>query len=318
MLDTIRDSYNNYVKGVKFNFLSSNGEIWNPVYGWQNLVEDAKPDFKKLCRQILTLHFKILKKDRTILLYDSWSAGYFHWIADVLPKLFMIKEELDSWDIVLPKKLNTFQKESLLLFDLKQQQTLESWETGICTNLHLFKLPWKSGIFNDDVYLKMSRWIVEEATKRMRIENGNFKKDSIFISRQKANSRRISNYEELLPLLKRKHFLIAELTEFGFFEQVLLFSKARVIAGAHGAGLVNMMFMERGGIVIEFRNSYPEGNNCYERLARLFNHRYIPLLGDSKEYNGNFQMEDIAVNLESIMSSLKEIIKTDDDYEKNN
>jgi capsular polysaccharide biosynthesis protein len=243
----------------------------------------------------LFLNFKFLRKHNIIVLHDAWSSGYFHWIADVLPKLYLLRNELGSWEVILPKKLNHFQEESLQLFNLKNTKSLESWQVGICPQLHLMKLPWQSGFFDNEVYNSMSKWIIHETLKLHPDTIQKNMKECIFVSRQNALSRRILNYVDLVPVLNEFKFFTPDISCMGFFDQVTLFSKARVIAGAHGAGLVNMMFMPAGSIVIEFRNSYPVGNNTYERLAKKFKHRYFPIVSENSNYNDNFQDEDIFV-----------------------
>jgi capsular polysaccharide biosynthesis protein len=272
--------------------------------GWGNFVEDQIADTGKLLRKVFFFHFKLFTKRKSIVLIDSWSSGYFHWIADVLPKLYLLRNELGSWDVILPKKLNHFQEESLQLFNLKNTKSLESWQVGICPQLHLMKLPWQSGFFDNDVYNSMSKWIVDETLKLHQDSTEINVLEYIFVSRQNALSRRILNFADLLPVLNEFKFFTPDISCMGVFDQVTLFSKARVIAGAHGAGLVNMMFMPAGSIVIEFRNSYPVGNNTYERLAKKFKHQYFPIVPENNNYKGNFQEEDIFVSVEK----LKEIL----------
>jgi capsular polysaccharide biosynthesis protein len=291
---------------IKFAFVSHSGEIWSPFTGWCNLIEGQNSGSGKLLRKLLFFHFKLFKKNRTIVLIDPWSSGYFHWIADVLPKLYLLRNELDSWEIMLPKKLNRFQKESLELFPIRNIRRLESWEIGICPNIRLMKLPWQSGIFEDQVYNELGKWIKEEILKFKGKPKENDFHDFIFVNRQNALSRRISNYADVLPILEKYHFFTPDITNLGFFDQVILFSTSKIIVGAHGAGLVNMMFMPMGSIVIEFRNSYPSGNNSYERLAKKLNHKYIPIV-ENDSYRGDFQVEDVLVpvnKLDEILAAL--------------
>ena len=113
------------------------------------------------------------------------------------------------------------------------------------------------------------------------------KKIGIFIFRREK-VRNIINSKELFETIKNKYNEI----EWKIFDRETiantaeLFSKAKIIVGAHGAGLVNMVFAPRNITIIEIMPNY-ESNMCYWHQSQLLNnlHIIIPVdyLSDSKQ-----------------------------------
>eukprot|EP01006_Ploeotia_vitrea_P017925 TRINITY_DN49166_c0_g1_i2.p2 TRINITY_DN49166_c0_g1~~TRINITY_DN49166_c0_g1_i2.p2 ORF type:complete len:116 (+),score=15.39 TRINITY_DN49166_c0_g1_i2:320-667(+) len=62
--------------------------------------------------------------------------------------------------------------------------------------------------------------------------------------------------------------------EFG--QQLAIFSNARAIIGAHGAGLANQIWMPKGGVVIEFsqRHDTYHYESAYQPLAAMLGHKH--------------------------------------------
>lgn len=287
-------------------FVFSNGNVWQFIKGWSNLVESSKPEIRKISGSFIRGNLFYHKEEKILLLHDEWSNGYFHWIADFLPKLYLLQDDLENYSIVLPKKLQKFQQDSLSLFSFKERISLESWETIFCRKLEVLPWSWQSGFFPAELYLPFSEWWVSIASKMV---DQNFLPscERVFINRQSAARRRISNFEEIEPVLDEYGITIIDPYSLSIFEQIFLLSNAKLLIGAHGAGLVNMLFMKQGQTVIEIRNSYPEGNNTYERLAMLKEHSYYPVIGESDKYKGDFQNEDLFVEPEKFLNYLKKL-----------
>ncbi len=72
----------------------------------------------------------------------------------------------------------------------------------------------------------------------------------IFVSRLKESKRQIVNQDELLPLLERRGFTIVTPGRLSLDEQCRSFSAARIIVGAMGAELTNMVFCAAGSRVL--------------------------------------------------------------------
>lgn len=64
----------------------------------------------------------------------------------------------------------------------------------------------------------------------------------IFISRNKAFTRKILNQDEVDTVLEKYDFKTVFLEDFRFAEQVAIFKNANAVIGVHGAGLTNILF----------------------------------------------------------------------------
>lgn len=103
-------------------------------------------------------------------------------------------------------------------------------------------------------------------------------KRRIYVSRGDTPKRRITNEKEILPLLTRHGFEVIAPGKLSFRDQVALFSSAEIIAGAHGAGLTNLLYAPRSAKVLEI---FPASklNSIYLLLAHSLGQTYRAVVG---------------------------------------
>ena len=84
-------------------------------------------------------------------------------------------------------------------------------------------------------------------------------------------------------------------------------SSTKTLVGLHGAGLTNMIFMNKGGQVLEFRNANDSHNNCYFSLTSSLQHDYYYLncKGDREDTNA----VNISVNLSELDTVISQLSK---------
>lgn len=97
----------------------------------------------------------------------------------------------------------------------------------------------------------------------------------IYISRAGTARRRLVNEQGLQPLFQEFGFETIRLEDYPFEEQVKICRSAEVLAGVHGAGLVNMLFLHESAKVLEIRNADDRQNLCYFSLADALNLPYF-------------------------------------------
>ncbi|MDF3918792.1 glycosyltransferase family 61 protein [Salinicola salarius] len=97
----------------------------------------------------------------------------------------------------------------------------------------------------------------------------------VYISRMRSK-RAFDNEEAVEDYLKSKGFLILRAEEVTFKDQVELFSKVKVLVAGHGAGLTNMLFMAKGGKIIElFTESYVKPDFYFRSIHNAFNYKAL-------------------------------------------
>jgi capsular polysaccharide biosynthesis protein len=121
----------------------------------------------------------------------------------------------------------------------------------------------------------------------------------IYISRQNAPSRRITNYSSLTEAVLAKYgFVAVDLDNAGISEQINIFAKADIVLAEHGAGLVNAMFMRPSSTIIEIFPKPMFGRYMYRLIAHNFKLNYVVgcmNVADNWRWNADNLAADVAV-----------------------
>lgn len=223
----------------------------------------------------------------SIWVTDDWSAGYFHWLADVLPRLFTMKERLKDLVLLLPHEYKQLQyvSDSLQPFGVGGVEFVGPDEVVVCENLLVPTQTAPSGHYNDELIRAVRSLMVEffassadeanEANEaRETSETLETPSDRIYISRAGAPKRKIANEPEVIEVLRALNFRIVRTEDHSLAEQVKIAAGARHVVSNHGAGLTNMLFMSPGASVLELRHATDRINNCYFTLASALDLNY--------------------------------------------
>ncbi|MEB3177527.1 MAG: glycosyltransferase family 61 protein [Nostocaceae cyanobacterium] len=122
----------------------------------------------------------------------------------------------------------------------------------------------------------------------------------IFISRRKANARRILNEEEVSNTLAKMDFVPYVLEDLDFSDQVKLFAKAEFIIAPHGGGVTNIIFSENLTLIELFGQKI---SHFYYTVAQGLGFDYACMFCESKN-------EDIIVNCEELSKMVYRMTKT--------
>ncbi|HWN10320.1 MAG TPA: glycosyltransferase family 61 protein [Pyrinomonadaceae bacterium] len=207
------------------------------------------------------------------LVTDDWSYGYFHWLADVLPRLLTIQDRLHEVVLLLPHtyKQLEFVDSSLKPFDIGKLEYIDPDEVLVCGNLIMPTQTAPSGHYNEELIRDVGRLMVGHYGDKAR----DTPSDRVYISRAGAPKRRVVNEEELEVVLERFGFRTIRSEDNSFADQVRISSGVRYLISNHGAGLTNMLFMSPGTNVLELRHATDSINNCYFTLASALNLNYF-------------------------------------------
>ena len=84
-----------------------------------------------------------------------------------------------------------------------------------------------------------------------------------------------------------------------WIEQVNIFRNVKYVVANHGAGLTNILFMNKGASVLELRNNKDKRNNGFFKLSSVVGVNYYYQLCEmvTKEW---FHGSDIIVNIEEL------------------
>lgn len=202
---------------------------------------------------------------------DYWSTAYFHWLTDVLTRLFVVRDRLRDLLLVLPGKYQTSDhvRASLEAFGAANIDFIDDDEVVVLRSVLMPSHTAPSGHFRDEA-IRGVRNVLLSA-----YGDASDKEERIYISRANAGRRRIINEDEVRSVLCRFGFETIRAEELSFEQQVQICSRARFIVSNHGAGLTNMLFMKDGGSVLELRHESDCINNCYFTLSSALDLKYF-------------------------------------------
>jgi hypothetical protein len=181
---------------------------------------------------------------------EHGEAGYFHWLHSVLPRVALYRSCGLSRRRISLALTEKFQGESLSLLGLGNNDVqLSNGMSMLCNSLY-FCTPMVSpdidrsgGFFERALFASdMLRGLGKPCGPPTR---------KILISRRDAKIRRLLEEEEVGRRLEKAGFESVVLTGMPFKEQVALFASASTVVSMHGAGLSNVAFMPKGGVVVE-------------------------------------------------------------------
>jgi capsular polysaccharide biosynthesis protein len=105
-------------------------------------------------------------------------------------------------------------------------------------------------------------------------------RDLLFVSRRDSNLRVMHNEAELEAALRPLGFTTFVAGEAPVTEQIRAFSRARVVVGAHGAGLTNLIFAPPGAFVLEIATPGSIGMEEFRFIAGAMGQRIVTLVAE--------------------------------------
>lgn len=205
------------------------------------------------------------------LLAHPWAWGYYHWMIEVLPKLSLIEkfDDLKSVPLIVPHRLNAFQKDSLRKAGVSVDRMVHldkgEWQAE---RLFFPEILGPSGSPSPHAVAWLRKTFLHHAPLQAAPTNSR-----IYLTRRDAPKRRVINEGEIIAFLQERGFVTVCAGDLPFAEQVEIFRNVRLVVSPHGAALTNMVFAPPGATLIEmFGDNYING--CYWALANLCGHRH--------------------------------------------
>jgi capsular polysaccharide biosynthesis protein len=206
-----------------------------------------------------------------VVLGIQTNANYFHWLLEALPRLWLARHLglLESATVLAPRLLPWMAEMAAACgLPLERMRTPDTEEA----RCELLIMPAR-GLWNIHTFTWHAFAMVEDLVRDANASG----RRRLFVSRQRAASRRIVNEDEIFAIAARHGFERVFPEDMSFAEQMALFAGAEMVAGALGAGLTNAVFMAPGSSLLEFA---PEGRQGDAVLfANLAHHRGLRYAG---------------------------------------
>ena len=202
---------------------------------------------------------------------DDWSGGYFHWLADALPRLYAARDVARDVTLLLPHGYERlgFVNSSLKLFGLRGVEYVGADEVCVCERLLMPTHTAPSGHYNEPLVREMRDFILDACGASVTDAGAR-----LYVSRGRAPKRRLTNEAEVARVAEEFGFRVVYFEEHTFEEQVRLTASAKYLVSNHGAGLTNILFMRAGGGVLELRREGERERNWFYNLASAAGQRY--------------------------------------------
>jgi len=206
--------------------------------------------------------------------------NYGHWLMDYLPRIALWKGDVP---LLVNNRLLPFQRESLASLGVRPDQLLGLAYPG-AYRVPMLLYPSLQSLWCDPrlpFQASILSWLREAFASAMAPEP---KGRKLFVTRSHGATRRLLNSDEIERIAEQFGFEIVACERLSFGEQVRLFSEARLIAGVHGAGLVNMVFAPPGTQVIEligprYAQDQTGGPFVYLRMAAALQQPFTRIVG---------------------------------------
>lgn len=287
------------------------GEFLVPKVSWQYKKGVILPDSKN---HLLTSKYFISSKPTfysghvvSLLSGGGANYNYYHWLFDSLPRLHLIKNIKDTTTrFLIPEETRPFQQQTLDALHISKSNRISSI---ICPHLGADLLTATS--HPNPGTTPVQEWVVNflrESFKHLNCSNEHA--PLVYISRgDSTNSRRLLNEEYLCETLIKLGFKVFYLSQLTFAEQVNLFHNAKFIVSAHGAGLANLVFAQKGCILYElFSENYQP--SMYQEISEIVKIDYHKLVCQKLQRWGSKQKSDFFIPEEAIEEILQKVVNT--------
>ena len=282
-----------YLYKIQNILISKHGEpnLTNKKLVFDYLRTNSLSGFKTIKKIILILLFYLKKikihfstylvVDNGIIITDRHSSNYYHWVTDVLPKVYLIKKrhDLNKFTILIPKFKSSFQRDSIRMITKNVKVIKKNIFLKKCYYIPQLNI---SGCPRPDLIQKLKK-------KLLLFNKDNQAAQKIYISRKYSNHRRLNNENKIIKFLKSENFKIVYAEKLSFMKQIKTFSKANFLISTHGAGLTNLIWMKPYSKVLEIRsfNKYQNSNFALSNLFKI-NYHYFLTKQKNNNSNGNY------------------------------
>lgn len=212
-----------------------------------------------------------------------WSGSYYHWMCDILPRVYEILNFLPSETrIIVPSVMEEWHWDSLRAIGINRSRCVCYSGDRPWVLEELYYAP-PVAMAGDHEHHSMN-WVRESIVSHFHeIVVGESTDRRFFISRCSTccstYGRQLINEIELYPILEKYGYKVVVPDSLSFAQQVKLFSTATHIVGTHGGGMTNLAWAPRGCRILEIYHPQTIDRRCYWSLSRTLGHHYFYLIG---------------------------------------
>lgn len=242
-----------------------------------------------LLRQLKSRKIPTLTTKPVGLAFDSWSGNYFHWIAEVLPRLALLRKVQPECVVLLPgPNPPEYITRTVSALGFAYTYALVPGELAAVADLWVAVRPGRHGYMVPGLVCEVREAIMTSLAPHL--DPARKATRRLYVSRSRQNWRQLTNEAKVVAVLERYGFETIYFEDMTFVEQVRTMYEAAIFIGIHGANMTNILFMTPGSHAIEMMsNTYV--NPSYLSMADSIGVSYslVPsTLGSPPEVEHNY------------------------------
>ena len=198
--------------------------------------------------------------------YNRAYQNYYHWMTQCLPAIALSVRHLGSGNCVLAlPPLSAWQEQSLTLLGLTDTPRIA---INLSHHYYFHKAHFCEYLNGSAAFFLSPRLLqILNSTEAISISRRSPRASWSTLPGRTSTNRALKNEAEVEALLQSFGFASVAPGNLSVEEQIRLFRGARVIVGAHGAGLTNVVFCRPATKVLELVSSNYK-NPCFNRLSQ--------------------------------------------------
>lgn len=246
-------------------------------------------------------------RKRYVTAFNRWSHGnYFHWLCDVLPRVFLVHDLVAGATFVLPSSHDVpFVHASLAPFGPAALEFFAPWELAHFREVTVPGHIGLTGNYHEPTIRALSAFLTDSFGPGA----DSNEPTHVYVTRRGAQHRYIVNEPDVIEVVSRYGFEVVENEQLSFAEQVRLYSRTTSLVGIIGANLTNTMFMPPGSALLQLSPRGDAGNHLYFSLAAAKGVRfyYQPCAfaeaGYGARWNLTVDVEELERNLQAMLGT---------------
>jgi hypothetical protein len=245
------------------------------IFSSSNFLFDKNNNIIKESIDYYTRDYSILKANK-ILTIETCALNlcnlnhnnYYHFIIDILYKLFIFKKlKIKDYRIIFLKKdFVSYRKELFNFFfpaEVKKLLLVDSKTQIECNIAYHINSNFEYNYSGHYEYIKFLKNKIDYSKKIKKSK----KKLKVYVSRKIAGYRGFENEQVLIKLLKNKGFKIFDFEKINILNQFKIFKNSEMILTCHGSALTNLIACDKQIKVVEIHSEYMTDN--YTKLSKL-------------------------------------------------
>jgi capsular polysaccharide biosynthesis protein len=234
-----------------------------------------------------------------------FSSNYAHWFSDELSKLVAVLPDLPpQTKFIVSDPCQEYKVSSLAAFGITEDRLVR---VKGCFEIHCERL-WYATPLGSCEWGSTSPTIFQQIRETLLQAYGGITgptPERIFLSRSRAaHYKRLTNEDQLLPLIQKLGFIVIRTEELTLAQQVRFFSKAKVLLAAHGAGMTNLLFCPPPALLLELQDAKFAPRRWYWKVSSILGHHYSTMVGPAAR--SEYEMDsDFTIHPDSLKQFLE-------------